>query len=236
MSLSQLKERSNLKVQKTFQRKDLTFSEIHSVDTPNGRFYSTPLGVFPSVTTILSSGQEKGYLTEWRERVGEEEAAKVTKEATDRGTAVHNMIEKYLLGKEVSLVNPILRGHFLQIKKHLDSLECIYANEIPLYSKHLKVAGRCDCVAMINNEIHIVDFKTSKHQKTFEEIESSKMQCAAYTFMINEMFGLKVSKFSILLSNLYENKCDFYHGESKQYIKEFWELRKKWKNTISQSS
>lgn len=224
----------NRNVSRIFVRHELPTFNIEELRTDNGRHYITPHGVFPSVTNVLSKKENKG-LQEWRDRVGDEEADRVSKEATTRGSAVHDLFERYLKGEEIIFSHPSLQEHFMQVKKVLDKFEIIYANEIPLFSKYLKVAGRCDCVAQINGEIQIVDFKTSKHHKTDLDIHSYKMQCAAYTFMCNEIYGFEIKKFSVIISNLYENSCDVFEDDARKYIKDFWELRKQW-DTISTNS
>lgn len=167
-------------------------------------------------------------LDEWKARVGEEEANRISSEATNRGTKIHSIFEDYMRGKEIIFPHPTIKDHFMQSKKYLDMFKVIYANEIPLYSRKLKVAGRCDCIAEINGEIHIVDFKTSKHFKDQDHIKGYQMQCSAYAFMANEMFNLNITKFVILISNLYENSSNMFFGNAKEHIKEFWEIRKAW--------
>jgi ATP-dependent exoDNAse (exonuclease V) beta subunit len=217
----------NHTVQRLFDRQELPENIIMEMPTPKGRHYITPFGVFPSVTNVLSKAEEKPYLKEWRERVGDEEADRVTNEALNRGTKVHDLFERYLRGQEIAFNHPTLKEHFFQAKQILDSIETVYANEIPLFSRHLKVAGRCDCIARINGSIQIVDFKTSKQAKADDQIHNYKMQCAAYAFMANELYGLKINKFSVIISNMYENKSTVFEDDARLYIKDFWLLRKK---------
>lgn len=226
--LNQNIENRNIKfksIKKDFPRKELTHSVIKEVSTPRGRYYETPYGCFPSVTNVLSSKENKS-LEEWRQRVGIEEAERISKEATNRGSIIHDLFENYLKGNEITFKHPTIKDHFFQAKSLLDKIELVYANEIPLYSKILKVAGRCDCVAILNGEVQIIDFKTSKNFKESDQIESYKMQCSAYAYMLNEIYGIKTKRFSIIISNLYENSCNLFEGDPKQHIKSFWELRK----------
>ena len=54
----------------------------------------------PSVTTILSATQseeQRESLQRWRERVGEEEATRIVDQSGARGTAMHKILEKYIL-------------------------------------------------------------------------------------------------------------------------------------------
>lgn len=218
---------NTLKVQKDFPWQKLEPFDIEEVSTPRGRHYKTEFGTFPSVTTVLSA-KENPYLEEWRNRIGHEEAERVSREATNRGSAIHDLFERYLKGEEITFSHPTMKEHFFQVKPILDRIELVYAVEIPLFSKYLRVAGRCDCVARINGVDQIIDFKTSKKSKNREDIENYFMQASCYNFMLNELYGFKIDRFSIIITNLYENKGDLFEGNSKDYIKQFYELRKKW--------
>ena len=51
----------------------------------------------PSVTTILSKTKKDSEgLKRWRDRVGEAEAQRIMKEAADRGSQMHELIERYV--------------------------------------------------------------------------------------------------------------------------------------------
>ena len=65
-----------------------------------GRFYLTPKGSYPSVTTVLAASQDHSFLDEWRVRIGEEEANRISKESTDVGTHLHYLFECALPGLE----------------------------------------------------------------------------------------------------------------------------------------
>ena len=70
--------------------------DIETTTIDGKRHYLTPDGVFPSVTTVLSNKLDKSGLEKWRARVGEEEAAKISTQAANRGTAIHDMAENDL--------------------------------------------------------------------------------------------------------------------------------------------
>ena len=60
------------------------------------RHYHTPTGgCYPSVTSVLSR-LSKDSIKAWRERVGAEEANKITQRASSRGTSVHKLCEQYI--------------------------------------------------------------------------------------------------------------------------------------------
>ena len=63
--------------------------ELEAKTTENGRVYFTPSGkAYPSVTTVLGSLSKEGIKL-WREKVGEEEADKISGRASRRGEALH---------------------------------------------------------------------------------------------------------------------------------------------------
>ena len=76
-------------------------TEVETKTLKTGRTYYTPDGAYPSITTILGKTADNTWLQKWIERVGEEEAARVSKEATDRGTLVHEYAERHFNGEDV---------------------------------------------------------------------------------------------------------------------------------------
>ena len=75
---------------------ELGYDDLIAETTGSGRIYKDPDGKeYPSVTTVLKILSEE-KIQAWRARVGEEEANRVSRIASTRGTTVHNMIEKYI--------------------------------------------------------------------------------------------------------------------------------------------
>ena len=66
--------------------------------------------------------------------------------------------------------------------------------EAPLYSDDLGVAGRVDCIAEFDNELAIIDFKTTNSIKKVEWLEKYFVQEAAYAYMYWERTGVEVDK------------------------------------------
>ena len=54
----------------------------------------------PSVTTILSATKDKKFLDDWRRRIGNEEADKIMKQASTRGSEMHRVLEYYYNGEK----------------------------------------------------------------------------------------------------------------------------------------
>ena len=150
---------------------DLGYKKLDRVTSDSGRVYTDPdNNPYPSITTVLSILSEKG-IAAWRARVGEEEANRISKQATDRGTAVHETIEYYIAGElqrgTCETPMPHILEMFYSIKPTIDAaLTKVYAQEAPLYSKHLGVAGTVDCVGVWNGKNSVIDWKTSKKLQT----------------------------------------------------------------------
>jgi hypothetical protein len=86
--------------------------ELESETTTEGRVYKTPGGkLYPSITTVLSAYNKKA-IYEWRQRVGEEVANKISSKASGRGTRLHNAVEKYLLN-DMSIIYTALNNHYI---------------------------------------------------------------------------------------------------------------------------
>ena len=163
------------------------------------RYYNVNDRPMVSITSVTSHFN-KHIFVEWRKKVGDAEANRITKRATTRGTATHELIEKYLLNEEVVLDNPSTKMLFTQSKKVLQNINNIYALEKSLYSNELGVAGTVDCIAEYNGELSIIDFKTAAKPKPREWIENYFVQAAAYACMFYELTDIPVKKLVILMT------------------------------------
>ena len=174
--------------------------------TENGsRKYVTPNGdAYPSVTTILSAYNKKA-IQEWRERVGEEAANKISTQASTRGTRLHSLCESYLLNElsplKLNSVMPDAKELFVKIKPKLDdNIGKIYSLEQALYSDKLRIAGRVDCIAEWNGELSVIDFKTASKEKNEEWIQNYFMQCSAYAEMFEERTGKPINQIVVAIA------------------------------------
>ena len=163
------------------------------------RYYSVDDRPMVSITSVTSYWNREIFKN-WRARVGEEEANRITKIATNRGTKTHELIEHFLLNKEVVLDNPSTKMLFTQAKKELRNIDNIYALEKSLYSRELGVAGTVDCIAEYKGELAIIDFKTAEKPKPVDWIENYFVQAAAYACMFYEITDIPVKKLVILMT------------------------------------
>ena len=178
---------------------EIGYDDLEVENGANGRRYLSPEGnKYPSITTVLGVLSKAG-IAAWRARVGEEEANKISHKATTRGTAVHDLVEKYLDNEELPEVLPHITASLSNLKPSLSRIGRIFAQESPLYSKHLGVAGRVDCVGEYDGVPSIIDFKTSKKIKKKEWITSYFMQAAAYAIMWEERTGMPITNLVIIM-------------------------------------
>jgi CRISPR/Cas system-associated exonuclease Cas4 (RecB family) len=167
------------------------------------RYYQTPTGSrYPSVTTVLSTLTAE-HIASWRKRVGAEEANRISTQASRRGTAVHGILESYVLNKPDYLAKcmPTNIASFKMVQKYLDE-HCgvVRGIESTLWSDHLMTAGQCDLIAEMDGELCIVDYKTAKKAKPEEWIQHYFLQCTTYAMMLYERTGLAAKQFIVLIA------------------------------------
>lgn len=211
------------------------FPKLLTEEVDGKRLYLAPNGEhYPSVTTVLSDYNKK-EIQEWRARVGEEQANKISRQATTRGTSVHKVIEKYLKNEDISKYEmlPNVKSLFFRMKEELDKkVNNIHCLEDKLYSHTLKLAGTVDCISEYNGELSVIDFKTSVRLKKKENIGNYFMQGAAYSTMFTEMTGLPINKIVILIGVDTANFCQtlivegeelaFHKAELQKYIDSYY--------------
>ena len=196
------------------------------------RYYDTPDGKkLVSITSVISHYNREVF-REWRARVGNDEANRVTKQATSRGTDMHTLAENYLCNRKLPPVQPLSEYLFKQAKPDIDKIDNIHAIEQSLFSNELGIAGSVDCIAEYEGELAVIDFKTSKKPKPRDWIDSHFVQCAAYACMLYEMTGIMVKKFVIIMS-CENGEVEIYEEYDKrkyinllsEYIREFVEFK-----------
>lgn len=182
---------------------------------------------FVSITSITSH-YKKDFFKKWREKVGEEEANRIIRKSTSRGTDTHTLIETYLLNQEQPEVQPIAEHLFRIIKPTLNRINNIHCLESSLISLILGVAGTVDTIAEFDGELAVIDYKTSKQPKPIEWIEDYFVQAMFYGMAFYEMTGIQVKKLVILMT-CENGECVVYEQRDlmkymklvKKYIKKF---------------
>ena len=209
----------------------IAFQHIHHdipklvrVDSPEGRKYQTPSGKsYPSVTSIVGLLGKAG-IAEWRARVGEEEANRISARAARRGTHIHSLCEGYLRNEEVKPGLFDLET-FDSIKPLLNRINNIHCLETQLYSDYLQVAGTVDCIAEFDGKMSVIDFKTSGRVKSRDDIHSYFMQTAAYAVMFEELTQIPVDRLVVIMA--VDDEGSFLFIEKRDdWIDKFIEVRK----------
>ena len=187
------------------------------------RMYRTPEGYkFPSVTTVISNNaSKKANIARWRKRVGEEKANAKTTRATGRGTKYHSIAEDYFnnnldLKKYNKYPLPVLMFH--HSRDTLDRINNIYLQEAALYSKHLELAGRVDCIAEFDGVLSIIDFKTAQEPKREQYLYDYFVQETAYACMLQEIYGLTVKQLVTIVACENGETQVVVHPPKKEYF------------------
>lgn len=183
------------------------------------RYYLTPSGnSYPSVTTMLSHFS-KDSIKEWRKRVGESEANRITRQAASRGTRLHKIVEKFLANEDMEIESPTQLALFKSIIPYLNNIDNIYLQEKYLYSDHLRLAGTVDCIAEYNGKLNVIDFKSSSKPKREDWIEGYFVQATAYAIMFEELYKIPVPRITIMIAvendypQIFQKKRDTYAGK-----------------------
>ena len=174
------------------------------VEETNGkRYYVSPNGKkLPSVTTVLGHFKKQSII-EWQNRIGHEEAQKISTRASIRGTKFHTLLEKYISNEHKSLlenVMPDMQQAFNDIRPTIDRIDNIHYIESPLWSERLGLAGRTDVIGEFDGKLSIIDFKTSLKPKQEEWIENYFEQGTAYSLMYKERVGTPIDQVVIIIS------------------------------------
>ena len=205
-----------------FRPQLLELPSIEATTTSEGRYYHTPEGDLPSVTTVLGRKLDKSGLEAWRARVGEEEANRISTIATRRGSAIHDLAEKYLLDRDdyTTGAMPVNIATFETLRPILDSrvtdVKCI---EGALWSNTLNTAGRVDLIASFDAIPSIIDFKTSKRIKTDSDILSYFLQATCYSMMLEERTGIITPNIVILMAVDHDDPLVFIKSR-EQYMQQ----------------
>jgi len=199
------------------------------------RHYAIKSEKLPSVTTILSATQDPSKtagLDAWRKRMGEENATRIVDESAARGTAMHKILEKYILEEGyLDLTQVGKEAHNMAIRvieQGLCNVTEYYGLECTLFYPGL-YAGATDLIAHHKGEMAVVDFKQTNKPKKREWIEDYCTQLAAYGMAHDYMHKTDISKAVIMMCS----KDNFYQ---EFVIKgdEYRQYKYKWLERVSQ--
>lgn len=177
------------------------YQKLKRVESNGSRLYDTPAGKVASVTTILDSTKDKTHLIEWRKRVGDAEANRISTESAGLGTLMHTHLEYYVLGQERpkgnNLVQEMARAMAdTMINEAFPNVDEVWGIEASLYYPGL-YAGTSDMIGVWKGRPAIIDHKTTKKPKKKEWIEDYFLQCCAYALAHNEVHGTDIKTCAI---------------------------------------
>ena len=200
---------------KTFNHVGSELQDLRTENIEGKRHYVTPDGNrYISITTLLSNLSKAG-IQKWRARVGEVEANRISTKASRQGTRVHSICESYIKNEDGFLDGrmPNEVEMFQSINPLLDCIDNIHCVEGALYSDELKLAGRTDLIAEFNDELAVIDYKTSRKIKTWEMCHAYFMQGAFYAHAYEERTGVSVNDIVIIMA--VENEKPLLFRETK---------------------
>ena len=178
----------------------------------------------PSVTTILDitqSAEKRESLKAWREKMGEDNAARIVDESAARGTAMHKILEKYILDEgyldETSVGKQAHNMATQVIQSGLSNVTEFYGTECTLYYPGL-YAGQTDLVGIHKGQDAIIDFKQTNKPKRREWIDDYFMQLSAYAMAHNILFNTQITKGVVMMCS----KDNYY----QEFIVEGEEFKK----------
>ena len=208
------------------QSPGLSFNIQH--ESRNGkRFYATPSGkLYPSITSILGEFSKTSIL-EWRKRVGETEANKISGKASRRGTRLHSVCERYIQNEDEFLTGelPHIVELFKTIEPFLDRIDNVHGVELGLYSDHFGVAGRTDLIAEFDGKLSVIDYKTSNRTKKKEWCESYFAQGSFYAIAYEELTQIPVSQVVIVIA-VDNDQPQLFVEKRNDWADKIWEAKK----------
>ena len=179
----------------------LEISDDHKqITLPDSRFYRRNGNYYPSVTYVLSYYPKGKFFEDWLKKVGYA-SEYIVKKAAEEGTQVHEMIEEYLNGEELQFLNkfgtpqynPDVWQMFLRFVEFWETHKPkLIETEVHLFSDELKVAGTCDMVCEINDELWVIDFKP----QTKSRLHTNYKQLFTHNVIKNVM----VKKLNVMVS------------------------------------
>lgn len=229
------------------------FDDITKKTENNNRYYLIDSIWLPSVTSIIKIINEDS-INKWKSNIGIDNANFISKQAADRGTLIHSMCEQYLL-KNSSFFSPLSNVINNNDSNNNDSnnnesiinyfnnsfIPClnritnIRALESVLFSKTFNFAGTVDCIAEFDNQLSIIDFKTSSKFKPKKYIPSYFIQTAAYALAYHEMTNILIENLVIIIGFNDSNTFQIYTENINNlafYKPSFNSTFKSWKDTF----
>jgi len=201
----------------------ITYSDdSKQINILDSRFYLRHTKYYASVTSILNYFPKNNFFHSWLKDVGHSSEAIMNKAGIE-GTQVHNAVEDYLKGKEIQWIDKYGNAIYQldvwkMILKFANFWEMnkpqLIATEYHLFSDQYEYAGTADLIVKMNDELWLLDIKTSNALHTV-----NNLQLAAYANAWNETHNEKITRTGILwlkANNKKEAKPGDFQGKGWQ--------------------
>jgi PD-(D/E)XK nuclease superfamily len=204
------------------------YHPIPRVEVDGKRLYQTPDGrKVPSVTTVLDKTKDKTFLMEWKKRVGDAEAQRISTESAGLGTLMHTHLENFILGKDRPAGSNQVRIMASKmadviITNGLSQIPEVWGMEVGLYYPEL-YAGTTDLIGIYKGRPAIIDYKTTNKPKKKDWIEDYFLQMCAYAAAHNNVYGTDIDQAVIFMCS---RNCEYQEFVIKG--PEFKDYANKW--------
>ncbi|HUV79931.1 MAG TPA: hypothetical protein VMW40_03790 [Candidatus Bathyarchaeia archaeon] len=171
-------------------------TEIKLIETDEGHFYRCPIGILPSVTTILHVIPKPG-LEIWKRR--EPAWQEISENALRVGGLIHEAVNSLLTDDNPNWINILSRGDkeiqngfgaFVKWK-YKSGFE-VLSSELPVWSDH-RFAGTIDLVGYLDGKLFLIDLKAAK--RIYPDY---LFQVSAYRHAYEERTGERIEGLAIL--------------------------------------
>ena len=219
--------------------KKFDYQSVKQINLAGKRLYESPDGSkTPSVTTILNATKDMRGLMDWRKRGGVKNAQKITTEAAGIGTAMHNNLERFLLGEErMTDQQPLqIKANAMAqkiIDNGLSNVNEVWAIEQALYYPH-KYSGTADLIGEYKKKPAVMDFKQSNKPKKIQYIDDYFLQLTAYRLAHNKVYKTDIKSGGIFICTRDEKYQEFElnTGNYKHWEDEWWKRVEQYYNKI----
>ena len=206
----------------------LPHSPAVAVRENGNQYYVDALGDrLPSVTTILNATkpqEDRDRLANWRQRVGTDEANRISGTASRRGTQTHKQIQRYLLGEDTPCPDTS-RPYWESIEPVLQDISAVRLIESPVFHYELSYAGRVDCVASYQGIPCVCEWKTADKPKgSIERLYEYPIQLTAYLGAVNQYYqdyGVKLDH-ALLVVAIPEMPAEVFWFEPEAMM-DYWQ-------------
>ena len=192
------------------------------INVLDSRFYRRNGEYYPSVTSVLNYFPKNQFFHSWLKDVGHNSDI-IASKAANEGTQVHTAIEEFLQGNEIQWIDEYGNAKYnldvwKMILKFADFWNThkpeLIASEYHLFSDTHEYAGTTDIIVRLNNQVWLLDIKTSNSLHT-----SYDLQLAAYAVAWNETHNTLIERTGILwlkASTRGEGRKDAIQGKGWQ--------------------